>query len=308
MLRAMYDIFGPTRPWLGLVDAVGVALAFLIWNAARDAGARTRAVVSAAGAALLAYALSGSAATVMTLASELGLRGVADWALQDVVTHVLLVAGVAAGVYAVFALRRRAAEAAEDLAGDALVEGDDDEPDAYTTSRQRLVGFASWVDVGAVALALAMPVHPRGPFGGGVDISPGSVTAAAIALHVVSGLILAGALLVLTSRDDLADVRRVGGLFALVAAGVAVRLALPEALATRYWAAFAGGVMVGLMAAAALGLLARAVPADRGAIAYGVLAAIALIALNVAMTARVATTHGEQQLESPVEFGEFPVP
>ena len=314
MLRRMYQMFGVTQPWLGLVDAVGVGLAFLIWNATRDAGPRTRAIVSAAGAALLAYALAKSASGVFQYATDLGVRGVDGWAAQDVVAHLLVVAGVAVGVWAVLAVRRKAADAAEDLADDALVEpGEvDDEPDAYTTNRRRLVGFAPWADTLAVALVIGMPVLATGGLGGGFEPLRGRVSAAAIALHVLTGLLAAGALLVLVGRDDLADLRWAGAAFAVVAVGGAARIAWPEVLDEHYWSAFGAGLAAGLMAAAALGLLARAVPADRSALALGVVAAIALSALSVGMSGRVATEFSRQQIgeaDFPEGFPtEFPAP
>lgn len=292
----------PDQPtWVGFVGILGIFGVVALIYALRDAGERARQVAAATGALFLAYvlvrALSGVVSIGAVLASGFTDYGEAEWAF-----YVALVAvGVAAGVGIVLAAHRRVAEAAEDLADDALVEpdepdpsadviGEEDEPyayDDYTAKRQRIVAVAPWTDLAAVVLALALPTVTFGSWTSYGEFFGGSnaVSVWAVLHHVLGGAILAAPLLVLVRRET-TDLRFLNAAAVVLAARVAAAALFPVPLSNRYWTALAFGLAAGLVTVAALPLLAPAIPEDRTRLVAGLLAALALLTADVVVYGR----------------------
>lgn len=269
------------EPWFGLLGALGVAAVVGAWFLARAASERARAAVAAFGAAMLVMSFSsllGSAGRIALLVS-----GDVYGAPQQWLHVLLLVGGLALGAGVVGYARRRADEAGEDLAADAVVAaGFDDDPDdaddPYTTTRRRLVTAAPSLDVVALAVALALPLAST-RIGYGFPGSGGDITFARALIHVLTGITGAAALLALVRRPDTSDRVVVGG-FALIALCVIAVPVWPGPFSNELWGAFAAGLSAGLAAAVGLRLIADAVPGDRSLATAGALAAVVLIVLS----------------------------
>ena len=293
----------PGQPtWVGFVGILGIFGVVALVYALRDAGERARQVAAATGALFLAYVLVRALSGVVSIAAVLA-SGYTDYREEEWAVYVVLVAvGVAVGVGVVLAAHRRVAEAAEDLADDALVEsdepdpsadviGEEDEPyayDDYTARRQRIVAAAPWTDLAAVVLALALPTVAFGSwtsygefFSGGGD----NVSVWAVLHHVLGGAVLAAPLLVLLRRET-PDLRFLNAAAVVLAARLAAAALFPVPLANRYWTALAFGLAAGLVTVAALPLLAPAIPEDRTRLVAGLLAALALLTADVVVYGR----------------------
>lgn len=278
----MPDLYGPIEPWVGLLDAFGVAAVVGVWLWLRSAGGpRARAVAAATGAGLLTVAFATAAGRATAFASWNAAIGRIPG--QDegrrILDVLLVVAGAAIALYAVSTLRRRVAEAAEDRADDPLDDG-------YPLTRRRLLTPAPWLDLLALTVASALPVLAFG-LGRGY-VHGGGVTSEAALYHVLTGIVTAGPLLIVAVRDDVEDTRVFVAAAALIAVGLALVPLAPETLANEFWTAFGTGLAVGLLAAVAFPLVASAVTADRAAMAVGALVAVALLACGALLTGRIA--------------------
>ena len=303
-----------SEPWVGLLSAFGIVLALVGAIALRGASDRVRAIAAMAGAVLVGYVVLRSFGTITSLVAFLasGAFGGDDEGGRRVLDVILMAVGVAGGIAAVFYAHSRADLAAEDLADDDLVlaEPDDevddvddvvddvptayDEPDPYTLSRRRLVTARPWIDLGALVLAMALPLTSFGPLGQGAFPEFGfhrDVSAMAAVYLVVSGLVTAAALFVVAARTDL-DPPLLAGCFGLLALRAVVVPIWPEFFANEFWSAFAFGLGAGLLMAAAFSLVRAAIPADRSVVVFGALAALALVTTSTALYVRASFNDG----------------
>jgi hypothetical protein len=322
----MRNLAGPLHPWLGLVDAFGAGLALVLWLWVRGLGDRARTVVAAGGAALLAVAVAsamGRASAIWSIVAQEGFHNEPGRRWLDIV---LVLGGTAAGIAAALAVRRRVvgdvtpvhladvddaydllldrvpaevigdapaydASALDDADDDALDDAGPADPDDDLADDPDGVGWvlAPWLDLLLVALAIAVPSVFFG-FSGAFDSlygTRGDVTALVVCVHLLTGLLTAGALWVAARTDD-TDERVPALAFVLVAVGSGLTWAWPQTFANEVWSMLAAGLVLGLLAVAALPLLARVVTADRAAIAYGVVGAVALVALAGVVSARAS--------------------
>ncbi|HWL36928.1 MAG TPA: hypothetical protein VNQ77_12100 [Frankiaceae bacterium] len=266
----MVGQIGPLDAWLVVADVAGVLAVLAAWLLLSGAGDRARAYGAAAGAALVALGLGSAlfrvSGNVSNLTLDAGLPGsnIAAYA-------VLLVAGVAAGVGAVVAARRR------------------------ETGTGRLP-----LELAVVAVAVALPslVHPAG------ERAPDrwEVTAAVVAVHVLSGVVVAGGLLVVLGYDDDPPAGAVAGAFALVAVVTVAGWVWQEQVANEHWAMVATGLAAGLLAAVALPLLRDVVPADASAVVAGVLAVLVVLVLAGLANGQAFREYGELQGERSLDL------
>jgi predicted PurR-regulated permease PerM len=96
--------------------------------------------------------------------------------------------------------------------------------------------------------------------------------------------------------------------FGLVAVGTGLTWAWPLTFANEFWSMFATGLAVGLFAGAGLSLLARAVAPDRRAVAAGVLAAVALVALSGFLAAKVSEDSIQNVTTPPINLPDNVIP
>jgi hypothetical protein len=308
----MRNLAGPLDPWLGLVDAFGVGLMLVGWLLLRGAGARVRAVGAAAGAALLAIALAGVVGHAGAIASSLTFARYEEEGGRRFFDVLLALAGAGIGVAAALALRKRivgyvAAADPADLAvpgpdvpdldvadldvpddlGDLGVPGDIDGLDLPDDDPGSAV--APWLDLLLVALALALPLLLLAIPGGGVGAfgRHGGVTFWVVCLHLTTGMLAGGALYAALHTSD-TDERWPVLAFGLVAAGVALTWVWPRIFSNEFWAVFAAGLSLGLLAVCGLALLARAVTGDRRYLAGGVLVAAVVVALAGFVSAKTS--------------------
>lgn len=305
------DYFVESEPWVGLLSAFGVALALIGAIALRGASDRVRAIAAMAGAVLVGYVILRAFGSITSVIAFLAAGGFDEGGEggRRVLDVILIAVGVAAGIAAVLYAHSRADTAAEDLAADALVtsepadEADDvvddvppayDEPDPYTLSRRRLVMARPWIDLGALVVAMALPLVSFGLPQGGVPNFGfhQDVTAVAAVYLVVSGIVTAAALLVVAARTDFDDPRPLAGCFGLLALRAIVVPIWPGFFANEFWSAFAFGLAAGLLMAGAFGLVKAAIPDDRSVVIFGALAALALVTLSTALSVRAYLNQG----------------
>jgi hypothetical protein len=204
-------------------------------------------------------------------------------------------AGVAPDAFpdaAVEAGSRDVVGAGDDRLDDRLDDGlaDDglyDRPDGGLADGDAGWTLAPWLDLLLVALATALPAIRvgLGRFGGFPNAG-GDVTVLVVCLHLMTGLIAGGVLYVALHTGD-TDERWPALAFVLVAVGTGLTWAFPRVFANEFWAVFAAGLALGLVAVSALPLVARLLTGDRRALAMGVVAGASLVVLSVVVSARV---------------------
>ena len=272
----MSGLLALDEPALGAIAAFGALLALLAWLLVRDAGPRARAVVAALGGVLLFLAVSrafGGAAGQVARGATFGRGGDT---LEHLIDLALVLVGLAAGAGAVLAAHGGVAVAGEELAED---DDDDDDDDARLARVQvATVSLTPWVDLLALAVALALPIGIGGSFG--VPDDGNGVTVTSATYHLLAGFLLAGALLVAVARDDLRERGPAVVAFGLVAASQLLLPFVTGAVNNEYWVPFARGVAAGLVAVVAVPLVVRGLRRDRTAAIAGALTAFVLLVLN----------------------------
>jgi hypothetical protein len=312
------DLFGPVAPWMGILGAAGVVLVLLAWNLLRGAGPLARGIAACLGAVFLVGELSSAISRSASIASILGTYGLEHRTGRRLLDLALVMAGIGVGIVAVLWAHARTAEAAEDLADEAVIQAgfDAEEPDtledaesddAYVRRRERLVAVEPWVDLAAIAVAMSLPVVGAGfafaGYGGSPFDRANDVSVWIVSYHVIAGLMLALPLLVALTRDEVEAHPVVPLLFGLLAVRAVVVPAWPQVFANELWAAFAVGLAAGLVAPVLLGLLARVARLDRMVVATGVCVAIGIAMVNSAVTSKMLVEESED-FRPPAVFEE----
>lgn len=338
-------IWGPVAPWIGLLDLVGVAVAFVAWLYLRGAEDRTRAVAAAVGGTLLVGALFAAFDELNQVTSFLlAFRPVGAGGPRWGPDVLLAAGGVAAGVAAVFAGHRYLAPESPveddldedddeddydergfvaggvaEVLGDAEPLGDDedydddyddDDYDDEPGPRRSLLPGGVWVDVAAVAVAIGLPTFGIGGlaalYGGGQGLDRDVTTFVGLA-HILAGLIAALPLLVVAGRDDTDDPWLLGSAFGVIGLGAVMLPVWSDSFTNEFWVAFGAGLGTGLLAAATFSLLLRALPLDRTLATAGVVLAGALLVASNALNVKIVRDQ-QQAFFDDFDGGGFEVP
>lgn len=264
----MFTAEGPR--WLGLLPALGVLAALLVWYAVR-AATRARDVVTAWGAVSFLIMVAGSYAVAyfvgLTAGSPHGQGLYGGDAARNWLGVVLALVGLAAGLFVTLADEPVPTGGSDDVAPEEPVR-------AAVPVRVAL----------AAVLAMALPVATTSSLSSLARARQNGWTEAAL---VVGGLVVGAALLFVVL---VADVDWAPAAFLLVAATTGLTRAFPDVLFEQFWLMFASGLCAGLLLPAGLRLLGARGYGDRGSLARGVLLALLVLTLLSGLSARGAYT------------------
>jgi hypothetical protein len=311
--------------WIGLLDALGVMLAFVVWWLVTDERwDDVRPAVAAGGGLLLVVAVAGVLARLSGQVGRLTLPDRYDGTPHGVADLVVLAVAGVVGLWAATqvlgpdeepaldeetdeeaddaddapaapAVPARAWSGTEVLGGDAEEEDDDPwRPAPPEWVRERRAG-ARGVGVPLIAIAVALGLPARAYLGLGPAGLFGSVVvtryvgAVEVFSHLVDGLLLGGALLGAALALDLWERRAAVLAFTLLAFGTGLLNGFPRAVNNRWWSALGIGLAAGLVAPGALRALRRSDRPGRLATLLGVVGALALIVAAAYLTTRAAT-------------------
>lgn len=282
----MSFVVGADRPWLGLVEAFGVLLVLLAWNAARARGPEDPRVpmwAGGAGALLLVVVMAGFANRAGNYAHDLTFLGFDHDGGRRAFDIVLGIGGIAAGWFAVRWVRL------------ARWRSFDDYEDEVEPTRP-----PAWANPLAVAVALSLPIGLAFVTSGYYRSQAGDVTVLVVCLRALVGVIHGGALLAVIQPDDDVEMPVVLGAFALVAAGDVIRGAWLEQVSNEFWVFLATGLAIGLLVAAAGPLLGQVLVRERTYVGTGMLVAVALLVLSGVLTAKTSAERLDRTPDLPL--------